>query len=338
MRHLRVLVITHVSLVPPDTLSGYSDAEIEEFKAEYDVVRALNELGHEVRVLGLYDELAPLRRAIEEFRPHVTFNLLEEFSGQAIYDQNVVSYLELLRMPYTGNGPRGMIIARDKALTKKILHYHRIRVPRFAVFPLGRAGRKPAHLEYPLIVKSQIEEASTGIAQASVVSSDEKLAERVAFVHESIGTAAIVEQYVDGREIYAGVIGNRRLITLPIWEIRFDKLPADAHAIATRKAKFDLDYQKSRGIEIGPARELGEELTRTINAVSKRIYRHLDLSGYARLDFRLADDGRLYLLEANPNPDISEDEELASAALAAGMSYVSLIQKLLSLGLRRDRA
>lgn len=337
-RRLRVLVITHETLVPPDDLSGYSDQQIEEFKAEYDVVKALRDLGHDVHVLGLYDELMPLRQAIEELRPHVTFNLLEEFSGQAIYDQNVVSYLELLRMPYTGNSPRGMVIARDKALTKKILHYHRIRVPRFAVFPIGRTVRRPRGLDFPVIVKSQIEEASTGIAQASVVSSDDKLVERVQFVHESIRTPAIVEEYIDGREVYVSVLGNRRLLTLPVWEIRFDKMSQDSYAIATRKAKFDLDYQKARGIHIGPAQDLSPELERRIHALSRRIYRHLDLSGYARLDFRLAADGRLYLLEANPNPDISSDEELASAAAAAGIGYEALIQKIVSLGLRRNRA
>ena len=209
MRKKRVLVLMHVDLVPPDDIAGKPDAEVIEYKTEYDVVTGLRELGHEVQPLGLYDDLTPLRRAIQDFKPHIVFNLLEEFHGEPMLDQNVVSYLELVQVPYTGCNPRGLMLARDKALSKKILHYHRIRVPRFAVVPAGRKlKRKPARLEYPLIVKSQIEEASFGIAEASIVNNDEKLAERVEFMHAKVGTSLILEQYVDGRELYVGGHGQ----------------------------------------------------------------------------------------------------------------------------------
>jgi D-alanine-D-alanine ligase len=336
MRKKRVLVLMHIDLVPPDDISGRSDAELLEYKTEYDVISGLRELGHEVQKLGLYDDLSPLRQAIQDFKPHIVFNLLDEFRGEAMLDQNVVSYLELVQVPYTGCNPRGLMLARDKALSKQILHYHRIRIPRFAVVPAGRKlKRKPARLDYPLIVKSQIEEASFGIAEASLVYNDEKLAERVEFMHAKVGTALILEQYIDGRELYVGVMGNKRLQVLPVWELEIRRLRADAPKIATRRVKWNLKYQKRRGVKIGPARNLPPELERLLVKATKRIYRLLQLSGYARIDFRLDAEERPYFLEANPNADIAYGDEFAEAAEAAGIDYEPLIDRLLAIGLRR---
>ena len=216
MKRLRVLVLMHPDLVPPESLEGHSEKEIFEWKTEYDVVSTLRTAGHDVKPLGVQDELKPIRYQIENWKPHVVFNLLEQFHGETAYDQNVASFLELMRVPYTGCNPRGLMLARGKALAKKLLHYHRIPTPAFAVFPKGRKIRRPARLGFPLIVKSISEDASRGIAQASLVDSDEKLAERVTFVHEKIATDAIAEQYIEGRELYVGVLGNERLRCLPV--------------------------------------------------------------------------------------------------------------------------
>jgi D-alanine-D-alanine ligase len=336
MRKKRVLVLMHVDLVPPDDITGKPDAEFFEYKTEYDVVTGLRDLGHEVQKLGLYDDLTPLRQAIQDFKPHIAFNLLDEFRGETMLDQNVVSYLELVQVPYTGCNPRGLILARDKALSKKILHYHRIPVPRFAVVPAGRKlKRKPARLDYPLIVKSQVEEASLGIAEASIVNNDEKLAERVEFMHATVGTSLILEQYVDGRELYVGIMGNTRLQVLPVWELEMRRLRADAPRIATRQVKWNLQLQKRRGVKIGPARDLPPELERLLVKTSKRVYRLLQLSGFARIDFRLDAEGRPFFLEANPNADIGYGEEFADAAEAAGIDYEPLLDRLLTIGIRK---
>jgi D-alanine-D-alanine ligase len=336
MRKKRVLVLMHVDLVPPDDIAGKPDAEFFEYKTEYDVVTGLRDLGHEVQKLGLYDDLTPLRQAIQDFKPHIAFNLLDEFRGETMLDQNVVSYLELVQVPYTGCNPRGLMLARDKALSKKILHYHRIRVPRFAVVPAGRKlKRKPARLDYPLIVKSQVEEASLGIAEASIVNNDDKLAERVEFMHATVGTSLILEQYVDGRELYVGIMGNTRLQVLPVWELEMRRLRADAPRIATRQVKWNLQFQKRRGVKIGPARDLPPELERLLVKTSKRVYRLLQLSGFARIDFRLDAEGRPFFLEANPNADIGYGEEFAEAAEAAGIDYEPLLDRLLAIGLRK---
>ncbi|HEY6993539.1 MAG TPA: D-alanine--D-alanine ligase [Xanthobacteraceae bacterium] len=335
MKRLRVLVLMHPDLIPPDSLKGRSEQEINEWKTEYDVVSTLRAAGHEVRPLGVENELKPIRDEIESWKPHVVFNLLEQFHGEAVYDQNVASYLELLRVPYTGCNPRGLVLARGKDLSKKLLIYHRIPLPAFAVFPMRRKIRRPPRLGLPLIVKSVSEDASYGIAQASVVDSDEKLAERVSFIHERIGTAAIAEQYIEGRELYVGVLGNERLRVLPIWELEFGSLPQGARAIATEKAKHDLEYQQRHDIVVGPAKDLSPQLVASIERAAKRIYRTLELDGYARIDFRLSADGVPYYIEANPNPEIARVEEFASAAKHDGLEYPELIQRIVALGISR---
>ena len=338
MKKLRVLMLTHPDLVPPDSLKGHSEQDIHTWKTEFDVVSTLRGCGHEVMPLGVNDELRPIREAVESFKPHVVFNLLEEFHGEAVYDHSVVSYLELLRVPYTGCNPRGLVLSRGKDLAKKLVHYHRVPTPAFAVFPMGRKVKRPPRLALPLIVKSLIEDASIGIAQASVVESDEALAERVTFIHERIGTAAIAEQYIEGREIYVGVLGNDRRRVLPIWELQFGDLAQGTRAIATEKVKHDLEYQQRHGVVEGAAKGLSPQVTANIDNMVKRICRTLDLDGYARIDFRLSNDNIPYFLEANPNPDIARYEVFADSASHDGFKYPALLDRILALGLSRARA
>src|SRR5258708_30824605 len=168
MRRLRVLVLVRRDLLPPDSSKGFSEQQISEWKTEYDVVTTLRRAGHEVKPLGVHDELKPIRDEIEGWKPDVVFTLLEQFHGEAIYDQNVASYLELMRVPYTGCNPRGLMLARGKDLSKTLVHYRRLPLPSFAVFPIGRKVKRPRRLAMPLIVKSVSEDASWGISQQSV--------------------------------------------------------------------------------------------------------------------------------------------------------------------------
>lgn len=331
---LRVLALVHQHLVPPETLPEGIDPVAAEWRTEYDVVSTLRALGHEVRPLGVHDDLGDIRRMCEEWKPHIAFNLLEAFNDVTIFDQNVVSHLELLKLPYTGCNPRGLLLARDKSLSKKLLSYHRIPVPESEVFRIGQRVRRPKRLAFPLMVKSLTQEASIGISQASVVDSDEKLKERVTFIHESIGTAAIVEQYIDGRELYVGVLGNQKLQALPVWELFFTNMPPEARRIATDRVKWSVKYQEKYGIDSGAARDLAPAAIDAIQHVCKRTYRALELSGYARVDLRLDAEGRPWVIEANPNPQIAKGEDFAASAEAAGLAYDSLIQRIVNLGLR----
>jgi D-alanine-D-alanine ligase len=333
MKRLRTLVVVHSTLVPPDTLEGHSEKEIEEWRTEFDVVSTLKKSGHEVRCLGISDSVEELRSVITEWKPEMVFNLLEEFDGIVTYDQHVVAWLELLRQPYTGCNPRGMMLSRDKVLSKQLLAWHRIPTPQFAVFRRGTTIRIPARLHYPLFVKSATEDASLGISQASIVEDAARLRERIEFIHEHTSSDALVEEYVEGRELYIGVIGNDRIRTLTPWEFIFGELKAGRAGIATRKAKWDRAYQARHGITSDVARDLPEGLSARLDKLARRIYRALHLTGYARMDFRVRADGTPYFLEANANPNVEKEEDFAYAAQAAGMDYAALLGRIISLGL-----
>ncbi len=334
MRRLRVLLLIHHYLVPPDDVSGI-ETDKAPWRTEYDVLKTLrDDLKHEVRVLGIADELTPIKQAAEEFKPHIVFNLLEAFHEVGTYDQNVVSYLELLRLPYTGCNPRGMILARDKALSKKLLQYHRISAPDFAVAYRRRKFKLPKRMTYPVIVKSLTQEASIGISQASVVEDERRMLERIQFIHDSIHTEAIVEQYIEGRELYCAIVGNDRLQVFPVWEMFFQKMTDRQHRIATSRVKWSGSYQEKAGIMTGVAEPLTEGVQERIPAMCKRVYRALQLSGYARIDMRTDAQGRVWVIEANPNPQIAIGEDFARSADMAGVHYPALIQRILRAGLR----
>jgi D-alanine-D-alanine ligase len=333
VKKLRVLLMVHKSFVPPDDIGSMSEAQIDEFRTEYDVLQTLRRLRAEVQVVGVGDQLTGLRETIDAWRPDLVFNLLDEFSGIASYDHYVVAYLELIRQRYTGCNPRGMLLSRDKVLTKRVLATHRVSTPAFRLFPFGQRFREPRRLEFPLFVKSATEDASLGIAQASLVDDMKGLRERVQFIHEQVQSDALVEEFIDGREIYVGVLGNSRLTALPPWEMDFGTLSRAETRIATRKVKWDRKYQTRHGIRTGKAQDLGDDQLELLGRLAKRTYRGLYMSGFARMDFRLRKDGRVFLIEANANPNLSKGEDLADSAKAVGMSYTALIRRIVQLGL-----
>jgi D-alanine-D-alanine ligase len=331
-KRLRIIVVVDEKLIPPENTENLPNNLLLLIQNELDVITTLRKMGHDVQTVGVAGDMRVIRNAVEEFHPQIAFNLLVEMHGYSIFEPHVASYLELLKLPYTGCNPRGLLLAHDKALTKKILSYHRIPVPSFLVFPLRRRIHVPRRVSFPLVVKSVVEEGSIGISQASIVHTPEALAERVDFIRRKTGTPAIAEEYIEGREIYAAVIGNQRLQTYTPWELFIKSLPEGVPNIATSKVKWDRRYQEKAGVETHPA-ELAPEQHRMLSRLSRRIYRILNLSGYARLDFRMKPDGTLYLLEANPNPDISYGEDFAEAAEHCGVSYEQLLQRILNLGL-----
>jgi D-alanine-D-alanine ligase len=335
-RQLDIVTLMHSDLVPPASIEGLDEKQIQPWKMEYDVQVTLESMGHRVHPVGIYSDLGVISEALDRVQPDIVFNMLEEFDGQVLFDQHVVSFLELKHARYTGCNPRGLTLAHDKALSKKILAYHRIPVPVFAVFPTGRRVRRPPKLPFPLLVKSLIDEGSVGIARASVVHDDAALVERVELIHRQSGNPAIAEQYIAGREIYVSVLGNDRLQTSVPWELMLEHLPEGAPNIATSRLKWDYAHQAKMGMSTRPA-VLDAEQHRRLDQLAKRIYRLLHLSGYARLDFRMSPEGRFYLLEANPNPCLSLGEDFAEAMESAGMGYESLLDRILRLGLSGRR-
>lgn len=329
MKKKRILIITHET--PSTVLEELADNE--ECVTEFHVYSTLDELGHNVRIMGVGDQLTELREAIREWRPHVIFNLMEEFSGIVSYDYYVVAYLELLRQRYTGCNPRGLMLSRDKVLTKQVLAWHRIATPTFLLFPFGKTFREPRRLRFPLFVKSATEDASLGISQASVVDDMDSLRERVEFIHKQVQSDALVEEYIEGREIYVGVMGNTRLTTFPAWEMDFGTVSKVQAGIATRKVKWDPKYQKKHGIMTGAAQGLSVAQAEGLSRLSKRIYRALHMTGFARLDYRMREDGTFFLLEANANPNVTFGEDFAESAEVMGVSYEELMSRIVGLGL-----
>lgn len=309
-----------------------SQGNVEE--AEYDVARALIQNEHEVRFVGIVDDVRPLIDQLVEFQPALVFNCCEGFRGSSQYEYAVAAVLEMHGWRHTGCTPTGLLVARNKSMSKKILKHHGIRVPEFATFHPGDPFLRPSTLRFPLIVKPLLEDASVGIAQSSVVSDDESLAERVGFIHEKYQQAAIAEELIEGRELYAGLIGNDKLELLPVVELHFGKLSKAERRIATYKAKWDEEYRDRHHIRSGFAR-LSEALRGKIREACETAFHALWLQDYGRIDLRATHDHEIYVLEANPNPFIAYGHEFANAAEKAGMSYKEFIQRLVDEAMRR---
>jgi len=301
---------------------------------EYEIAEALIENGHEVHLVGFHDNLRRLLDRLDSFVPDLVFNATESFMGKARYDYGVTALLEMKGYRYTGSPPEALLLARDKVTSKKILAFHQISGPAFAVYPLEEDIEEP-DIGYPLIVKPTHEDASVGIAQASVVNDFEGLRERVEFIRRSLKQSAIAEQLIEGRELYVGIIGNNRLQLLPIVEIVFDKIDDSEKKIATYSAKWDLEYRKRWGIKNVFARRIGKATLDEIHRTAKLAYAALGLRDYGRIDIRLTKDQRVYVLEVNPNPYIAFGEDMANAAERAGMDYSQFIARIVREALRR---
>ena len=309
----------------------------EDWKTERHVVAALTALGHEVGQLAIFDDLDLLRQKLAAFAPDVIFNLADQFKNNRAFDQAIVSFLEMQGVAFTGCGSTGLTLCKHKGISKKILGYHRIHVPEFAMLRRGARIGRPRKLKFPILVKPLKEEASLGISQASFVENDEQFRERVAFIHERYDGDVIAEEYIAGRELYVSVLGNLQLRVFPIRELVFREVPPDEPKIATYRAKWDEEYRQKWGLENQFAEGLDEALAAKIALVCKRIYRLLTIDGYARIDLRLTAQGDVYFIEANPNPILADDEDFAQSAARAGVPYPALIDRIMRLGMKTVR-
>jgi len=312
------------------------DAKVEE--AEYDVARALLAQGHEVLMVGVGEQLGRMLERLEAFQPKLVFNGCEAFRGHARHEYALAAVLEMHGYRYTGSSPTALLVARNKSLTKKILAYHGIRVPAFAEFHAGEKPLRPSELRFPLIVKPLLEDASVGIAQASVVENDDDLAERVKFVHEKFHQAAIVEELIEGRELYVGLLGNATVQVLPVVEMTFGEANGGEHRIATYKAKWDEEYRKRKKIKNIFVKGLSDEVAAKIADICTTAFHALWLQDYGRVDLRWTHDDEVYVLEVNPNPFIAYEHEMANAAEKAGMGYNEFVQRIVDEALARDPA
>ena len=306
-------------------------------EAEYDVARALMAQGHDVLMVGVAAQLGGMLERLAPFKPQLVFNGCESFRGQARHEYALAAVLEMHGYRFTGSSPTALLVARNKSLTKKVLAYHAIRVPAFAEFHPGEKPVRPSELRFPLIVKPLLEDASVGIAQASVVETDDDLAERVTFIHDKFRQAAIVEELIEGRELYAGLVGNATLQVLPLVELTFGEADGE-HRIATYKAKWDEEYRKRKKIKNVFAKGLSEAVTAKIAELCTTAFHALWLRDYGRIDLRLTHDDEVYVLEVNPNPFLAEENEMADAAAKAGLAYPQFIERIVAEAVARDSA
>jgi D-alanine-D-alanine ligase len=330
-----VLFDVHRPIGPDETFSLRSLRTEEGKPMEADVLACLRKLGHDVETLAIFDEVKAVFDKIELFKPDLVFNLCETFLSDRAHEPNIPALLELMRVPYTGAGPDALMLCKDKALAKKLLAFHRIRVARFLVSPRERPLRRLGRFSYPAFVKPIGEEASDGIALASLAKNEEEVIDRARFLHERFESDALIEEYIDGRELYLGVLGNKRLTVFPPREIFFGQPPSDdAPRFATAKAKWDDAYRKKWKIRNGPAGPLAPAVERKLAELARRVYRILHIRGVGRVDVRLTPQDEVVVIEANPNPALAKEDDFAQAAAQVGIGYEALIQKILENAVR----
>jgi D-alanine-D-alanine ligase len=344
---MKILVLFDVyrSISPDESFSPRALRNEEGKPTEADVLACLRRLNHEVETLAVFDNVKDILDKIDAFKPDVVFNLCETFFSDRAHEPNIPALLELMKVRYTGAGPDALMLCKDKALAKKLMAFHHIRVARFVVSSQERPLKRLARFSFPAFVKPVGEEASDGIAKASLAKSEEEAIERARFIHDRFETDALIEEYVEGRELYLGVLGNRRLTVLPPREMFFGEVPSgtdvassaadgDAPRFATAKAKWDDAYRKKWKIRNGPAATLPAGVERKLAELARRVSRILHIRGVGRLDVRLTADGHVIVMEANPNPSLAKGDDFAQAAAQIGIDYETLIQRILENAMR----
>ncbi len=335
---MKVLVLFDVDRrVPPDEAFTLKELRQEEQKpTEADVISCLRALGHEVDQLAVYDNVRDIIDKISSFQPDVVFNLCETFFWDRAHEPNIPALLDLMKVRYTGAGPEALLLCKDKALAKKLLSFHRVRVAGFVVSTRAHPLRRLHRFRFPAFVKPVAEESSNGISKASFAKTEAEALERAAFVHEKVGSDALIEEFIEGRELTIGVLGSPRPMTLPPRETFFGKAEDDSEAprFTTLRAKWDDVYRKKWGIRNGPPAALPEGVEEKLGRTARLAYRILKIRGLVRLDVRLTEQGEIFVIEVNPNPSLARSDDFAMSAKEAGLDYETLIQRVLDNALR----
>lgn len=298
-----------------------------------EILEALAKLGHEP-FYQMVDGQTSTLLALAKCNADLIFNLTESYAGDDTKDMNIAAYLDLLDKPFTGAGPHGLHLAQDKVLAKKIFQFHDIHTPFFAISFKGKLDH--AHdIEFPLIVKPSSEDGSIGIDAGSVVTSVKELMERIHYIQEHFDSPALIEEYIEGREIYASVLGNEKAEALPLVELDLSNLPDGVPRIAGTEVKWDKDSEAYRRTKSRVAKDLDEETATRLQQTAVAAYQALELRDYGRIDMRLSKDGKIYVIEANPNPWLASAAEFALAARESGRNYPDLVREITDLALAR---
>ena len=298
-----------------------------------EVFSALQKLGFEPSY-QVVDGRAQSLTALSRVDADLIFNLTESYAGDDTKDMNIAAFLDLLGCRYTGAGPHALYLAQDKALAKKIFAFHGIRTPYFATSYRGKLDHSH-DISFPLIVKPTSEDGSIGIDASSVVQSVKELMEKIHDIHEEFDSPALIEEYIEGREIYAAVLGNESPEALPLIELDLSKLPEGTPRIAGKEVKWEKETEAYKVTKSAPVEDLDEETTQRLSDTAVAAYQALKLRDYGRIDMRLTSKGDVYVIEANPNPWLSSGAEFAMASKKAGKSYTQLISDIVDLARAR---
>ncbi|HMC30366.1 MAG TPA: D-alanine--D-alanine ligase [Candidatus Angelobacter sp.] len=299
-----------------------------------EIFEALEKLGHEPTYMVLDGEDKSLT-ALARQETDLFFNLVESYAGDDTMEMHVAAYLDLLGRPYTGAGPQGLYLAQDKGLAKKLFHFYGIRTPYFATCYQGKLDHSQ-DISFPLIVKPASEDGSLGIDKDSVVGSVKELMERIHYVQEEFNSPALIEEYIEGREIYVAIIGNQNPEVLPLVEMDLSRLPEGMPKVAGMEVKWEKDSEAYKVTKSAPVEEMDEETQELLSSTALNAYRILKLRDYGRIDMRLTAKGEVYVIEANPNPWLSSTSEFFMAAKKSGLSYADMIAEIVQLA-RSDR-
>ena len=298
-----------------------------------EIFDALGKLGHQPFYQVLDGEEKSLV-ALSRCNADLVFNLTESYAGDDTKDMNIAAYLELLDCRYTGAGPHALYLAQDKALAKKIFAFHGIKTPYFATSYRGKLDHSH-DISFPLIVKPTSEDGSIGIDTGSVVGSIKELMERIHYIQEEFNSPALIEEYIEGREIYAAIIGNESPEVLPMVELDLSKLPKGTPKIAGKEVKWDKETEAYKVTKSAIAEDLEESTVKRLSETALSTYQALKLRDYGRVDMRLTKKGEVFVIEANPNPWLASTAEFAMAAKKAGRSYTDLIREIVDLARAR---
>jgi D-alanine-D-alanine ligase len=299
-----------------------------------EVAAALAEGGHKVSLIGINDDLRELLEKLDDKRPDLVFNLCERFADNDEYEMHITAVLAMLGQPYTGTGPSGMVLRQDKAVTKKLLKFHEVHYPNYATFDkdnLEFAGK----MRFPLFVKPLHGDTSLGIDDSSLVTEYAKLVERIGFIQTQLKVPALVEEYIEGREFYVGILGNETPDILPVMELDFSKLPGQYLRIYGHEAKSDSASPQYGTVNAVVATDLSAEVRARITIAGREAAYALKVQDYARVDIRLSADGIPMVVEVNANPYLERTSVFALAALQAGMGYATLINRIVEIAIRR---
>jgi len=306
---------------------------LDKKEVEDEVVEALGKLGHEAALHEL-DGTPKSLLALARLECDLVFNLTESFADDDTADFKIAGFLELVGKRYTGSGTHGLMLAQDKAIAKKIFQFHGIHTPVFAKSFRGRLDFSH-DLQFPVIVKPAREDGSIGIEFSAVVSSIRELMERMDWLHAHFDSPVLIEEYIEGRELYVGVLGNDKPEALPVVELDLSKLPDGTPRIAAAEVKWGKGTNAYRDTKSAIATDLSEDTVAALQQTAVAAYQALELRDYGRVDMRLQADGRIHVIEVNPNPWLSSKAEFAMAARKAGRTYSRLVEEIVELAMAR---